>query len=149
MQITGQQTFKECSYKNILSSLFFLCSADERFDATFHTNVLVNASGSCQYIPPGINYSYHYINHTNMFVFFIIFFNIFFLAVFHSVHEQYQTLQPATSHLQPNHSHADTEQYHTATWWQQFDGTNVYINKKQQQSVLKKFSVTYITPVHW
>lgn len=29
------------------------CSADERFDATFHTNVLVNATGSCQYIPPG------------------------------------------------------------------------------------------------
>uniref|UniRef100_A0A8C6S5B3 Neuronal acetylcholine receptor subunit alpha-7 n=1 Tax=Neogobius melanostomus TaxID=47308 RepID=A0A8C6S5B3_9GOBI len=26
-------------------------SADERFDATFHTNVLVNASGACQYIP--------------------------------------------------------------------------------------------------
>ncbi|NXW38055.1 ACHA7 protein, partial [Phaetusa simplex] len=24
-----------------------------RFDATFHTNVLVNYSGSCQYIPPG------------------------------------------------------------------------------------------------
>lgn len=33
--------------------LFCLCSADERFDATFHTNVLVNATGSCQYIPPG------------------------------------------------------------------------------------------------
>jgi len=34
--------------------LFTLCySADERFDATFHTNVLVNYSGSCQYIPPG------------------------------------------------------------------------------------------------
>ena len=31
----------------------FPSSADERFDATFHTNVLVNASGSCQYIPPG------------------------------------------------------------------------------------------------
>ncbi|XP_064498246.1 neuronal acetylcholine receptor subunit alpha-7-like isoform X2 [Pseudopipra pipra] len=29
-------------------------SADERFDATFHTNVLVNYSGSCQYIPPGV-----------------------------------------------------------------------------------------------
>ena len=28
-------------------------SADERFDATFHTNVLVNSSGACQYIPPG------------------------------------------------------------------------------------------------
>lgn len=29
------------------------CSADERFDATFHTNVLVNSSGHCQYLPPG------------------------------------------------------------------------------------------------
>nr|XP_056722011.1 CHRNA7-FAM7A fusion protein [Euleptes europaea] len=29
-------------------------SADERFDATFHTNVLVNSSGYCQYLPPGI-----------------------------------------------------------------------------------------------
>uniref|UniRef100_A0A8C3AT62 Neuronal acetylcholine receptor subunit alpha-7 n=1 Tax=Cyclopterus lumpus TaxID=8103 RepID=A0A8C3AT62_CYCLU len=29
-------------------------SADERFDATFHTNILVNSSGSCYYIPPGI-----------------------------------------------------------------------------------------------
>ncbi|XP_054467367.1 neuronal acetylcholine receptor subunit alpha-7-like [Anoplopoma fimbria] len=29
-------------------------SADERFDATFHTNILVNSSGSCSYIPPGI-----------------------------------------------------------------------------------------------
>uniref|UniRef100_A0A452S1F5 Cholinergic receptor nicotinic alpha 7 subunit n=1 Tax=Ursus americanus TaxID=9643 RepID=A0A452S1F5_URSAM len=28
-------------------------SADERFDATFHTNVLVNSSGYCQYLPPG------------------------------------------------------------------------------------------------
>ncbi|NXD64590.1 ACHA7 protein, partial [Eolophus roseicapillus] len=28
-------------------------SADERFDATFHTNVLVNSSGHCQYLPPG------------------------------------------------------------------------------------------------
>ncbi|XP_061595526.1 neuronal acetylcholine receptor subunit alpha-7a [Cololabis saira] len=29
-------------------------SADERFDATFHTNILVDSSGSCSYIPPGI-----------------------------------------------------------------------------------------------
>ncbi|XP_075714038.1 neuronal acetylcholine receptor subunit alpha-7 isoform X1 [Rhinoderma darwinii] len=29
-------------------------SADERFDASFHTNVLVNSSGHCQYLPPGI-----------------------------------------------------------------------------------------------
>ncbi|XP_066516043.1 neuronal acetylcholine receptor subunit alpha-7 isoform X1 [Hoplias malabaricus] len=37
-------------------------SADERFDATFHTNVLVNASGTCQYIPPGILKSTCYID---------------------------------------------------------------------------------------
>uniref|UniRef100_H3CK60 Si:ch73-380n15.2 n=1 Tax=Tetraodon nigroviridis TaxID=99883 RepID=H3CK60_TETNG len=43
---------------------FRLCppSADERFDATFHTNVLVNASGHCQYIPPGILKSTCYID---------------------------------------------------------------------------------------
>lgn len=39
-----------------------LLSADERFDATFHTNVLVNASGYCQYIPPGILKSTCYID---------------------------------------------------------------------------------------
>nr|XP_057933995.1 neuronal acetylcholine receptor subunit alpha-7-like [Doryrhamphus excisus] len=37
-------------------------SADERFDATFHTNVLVNATGACQYIPPGILKSTCYID---------------------------------------------------------------------------------------
>ncbi|KAL6072047.1 hypothetical protein STEG23_002096, partial [Scotinomys teguina] len=37
-------------------------SADERFDATFHTNVLVNASGHCQYLPPGIFKSSCYID---------------------------------------------------------------------------------------
>ncbi|XP_043915084.1 neuronal acetylcholine receptor subunit alpha-7-like [Protopterus annectens] len=37
-------------------------SADERFDATFHTNVLVNSSGGCQYIPPGILKSTCYID---------------------------------------------------------------------------------------
>ncbi|XP_070686068.1 neuronal acetylcholine receptor subunit alpha-7a isoform X1 [Pempheris klunzingeri] len=29
-------------------------SADERFDATFHTNIVVNSTGSCSYLPPGI-----------------------------------------------------------------------------------------------
>lgn len=28
-------------------------SADERFDATFRTNILVNSSGTCSYLPPG------------------------------------------------------------------------------------------------
>ncbi|XP_041917611.1 neuronal acetylcholine receptor subunit alpha-7a [Alosa alosa] len=37
-------------------------SADERFDATFHTNVLVNSSGHCQYMPPGIFKSTCYID---------------------------------------------------------------------------------------
>ncbi|KAF3817954.1 hypothetical protein GH733_014826 [Mirounga leonina] len=36
--------------------------ADERFDATFHTNVLVNSSGHCQYLPPGIFKSSCYID---------------------------------------------------------------------------------------
>lgn len=43
-------------------ALHSLFSADERFDATFHTNVLVNASGYCQYIPPGILKSTCYID---------------------------------------------------------------------------------------
>ncbi|XP_030622023.1 neuronal acetylcholine receptor subunit alpha-7a isoform X1 [Chanos chanos] len=37
-------------------------SADERFDATFHTNVLVSSSGACQYMPPGIFKSTCYID---------------------------------------------------------------------------------------
>ncbi|KAK2834754.1 hypothetical protein Q7C36_015455 [Tachysurus vachellii] len=37
-------------------------SADERFDASFHTNVLVNSSGYCQYLPPGIFKSTCYID---------------------------------------------------------------------------------------
>uniref|UniRef100_A0A803J3Z9 Cholinergic receptor, nicotinic alpha 7 n=1 Tax=Xenopus tropicalis TaxID=8364 RepID=A0A803J3Z9_XENTR len=37
-------------------------SADERFDASFHTNVLVNSSGHCQYLPPGIFKSSCYID---------------------------------------------------------------------------------------
>ncbi|XP_053741537.1 neuronal acetylcholine receptor subunit alpha-7 [Synchiropus splendidus] len=37
-------------------------SADERFDASFHTNILVNSSGHCQYLPPGIFKSTCYID---------------------------------------------------------------------------------------
>ena len=29
-------------------------SADEAFDGTYHTNVVVTHEGSCTYIPPGI-----------------------------------------------------------------------------------------------
>ncbi|KAG7235907.1 hypothetical protein INR49_001887, partial [Caranx melampygus] len=37
-------------------------SADERFDASFHTNILVNSTGYCQYLPPGIFKSTCYID---------------------------------------------------------------------------------------
>uniref|UniRef100_A0AAV2KZV9 Neuronal acetylcholine receptor subunit alpha-7-like n=1 Tax=Knipowitschia caucasica TaxID=637954 RepID=A0AAV2KZV9_KNICA len=37
-------------------------SADERFDAAFHTNILVNSSGYCQYLPPGLFKSTCYID---------------------------------------------------------------------------------------
>ncbi|XP_071345580.1 neuronal acetylcholine receptor subunit alpha-7-like [Trachinotus anak] len=37
-------------------------SADERFDATFHTNILVDNTGHCSYIPPGIFKSTCYID---------------------------------------------------------------------------------------
>ncbi|NXX64614.1 ACHA7 protein, partial [Spizella passerina] len=53
----------QLAFSLFCSVLFILCySADERFDATFHTNVLVNYSGSCQYIPPGILKSTCYID---------------------------------------------------------------------------------------
>ena len=34
--------------------IFFSYSADEAFDGTYHTNVVVNSDGNCTYIPPGI-----------------------------------------------------------------------------------------------
>ncbi|XP_040900214.1 neuronal acetylcholine receptor subunit alpha-7-like [Toxotes jaculatrix] len=37
-------------------------SADERFDATVHTNIVVSSSGTCSYIPPGIFKSTCYID---------------------------------------------------------------------------------------
>ena len=30
------------------------CSADEEFDSTYQTNVVVRSNGSCSYLPPGI-----------------------------------------------------------------------------------------------
>ena len=33
---------------------FLFVSADEKFDGTFPTNVVVTDTGSCTYIPPGI-----------------------------------------------------------------------------------------------
>jgi len=32
----------------------FLLSADEQFDGTFQTNVVVSSDGKCLYVPPGI-----------------------------------------------------------------------------------------------
>jgi nicotinic acetylcholine receptor len=32
----------------------FATSADEGFDGTYHTNVVVRHNGSCLYVPPGI-----------------------------------------------------------------------------------------------
>lgn len=48
---------KPTAWRFWLMNPFPVSSADERFDATFHTNVLVNASGHCQYLPPGKIYS--------------------------------------------------------------------------------------------
>lgn len=33
---------------------YFCCSADEGFDSTYPTNVVVRNNGSCLYVPPGI-----------------------------------------------------------------------------------------------
>ena len=39
-----------------LANLFFFLfsSADEKFDGTFQTNVVVSSDGKCLYVPPGI-----------------------------------------------------------------------------------------------
>ena len=34
--------------------VFFIFSADDAFDATFHTNILVSSDGSCLWVPPGL-----------------------------------------------------------------------------------------------
>ena len=34
--------------------IIYNSSADERFDGTFQTNVVVSHDGSCLYVPPGI-----------------------------------------------------------------------------------------------
>lgn len=58
----GVQTLRFPSNQIWTPDILLYNSADERFDATFHTNVLVNASGACQYIPPGILKSTCYID---------------------------------------------------------------------------------------
>ena len=35
-------------------TLFFFFSADEKFDGTYQTNVVVSSEGGCLYVPPGI-----------------------------------------------------------------------------------------------
>lgn len=39
---------------NIFFFFFDARSADEKFDGTFQTNVVVRNNGTCQYVPPGI-----------------------------------------------------------------------------------------------
>uniref|UniRef100_A0A673VWA0 Neuronal acetylcholine receptor subunit alpha-7 n=1 Tax=Salmo trutta TaxID=8032 RepID=A0A673VWA0_SALTR len=58
----GVQNLRFPSNQIWVPDILLYNSADERFDATFHTNVLVNSSGSCQYIPPGILKSTCYID---------------------------------------------------------------------------------------
>lgn len=36
------------------TSFGIFCSADEEFDSTYQTNVVVRSNGSCSYLPPGI-----------------------------------------------------------------------------------------------
>ncbi|MBN3310252.1 ACHA7 protein, partial [Amia calva] len=61
-QYPGVQNLRFPSNQIWVPDILLYNSADERFDATFHTNVLVNASGACQYIPPGILKSTCYID---------------------------------------------------------------------------------------
>ncbi|XP_062332537.1 neuronal acetylcholine receptor subunit alpha-7-like isoform X1 [Osmerus eperlanus] len=61
-QYPGVQNLRFPSSQIWTPDILLYNSADERFDATFHTNVLVNASGYCQYIPPGILKSTCYID---------------------------------------------------------------------------------------
>ena len=44
-------TFK-AALKEVMKKLCF--SADEKFDGTYQTNVVVSNEGSCLYVPPGI-----------------------------------------------------------------------------------------------
>ena len=38
----------------LITLKLFLFSADEKFDGTYQTNVVVSNEGSCLYVPPGI-----------------------------------------------------------------------------------------------
>ncbi|OCU00090.1 neuronal acetylcholine receptor subunit alpha-7 [Xenopus laevis] len=61
-EFPGVQTLRFPADHIWVPDILLYNSADERFDATFHTNVLVNSSGACQYIPPGILKSTCYID---------------------------------------------------------------------------------------
>ncbi|KAM4709404.1 neuronal acetylcholine receptor subunit alpha-7-like [Discoglossus pictus] len=61
-EFPGVHTLRFPSDQIWVPDILLYNSADERFDATFHTNVLVNSSGACQYIPPGILKSTCYID---------------------------------------------------------------------------------------
>ena len=37
-----------------IKSVIFATSADEKFDGTYQTNVVVSHDGSCLYVPPGL-----------------------------------------------------------------------------------------------
>lgn len=57
--LTRSWKWQGCAIQDLWLTVFwFFNSADERFDATFHTNVLVNSSGHCQYLPPGKIHKY-------------------------------------------------------------------------------------------
>ena len=43
-----------CCPKTNGTHIFYVCSADEAFDGTYPTNVVVTHEGRCTYIPPGI-----------------------------------------------------------------------------------------------
>lgn len=43
-----------CLFHNLVNLFANRFSADEKFDGTYPTNVVVRSNGSCNYIPPGI-----------------------------------------------------------------------------------------------
>ena len=50
MKMCGCETF----FINLITLKLLLFSADEKFDGTYQTNVVVSNEGSCLYVPPGI-----------------------------------------------------------------------------------------------
>jgi Neurotransmitter-gated ion-channel ligand binding domain len=52
--INDMQTWQNLYLTFIFSLPFTFSSADEGFDGTYPTNVVVRNNGSCLYVPPGI-----------------------------------------------------------------------------------------------